>query len=442
MSEQESGDPDRKASGVTGELPGSHGSAQATDFDARLEAVLAAIDEQELLRFARELVSVPSVYRPGETGGNEQRAAGCVAEYLEREGLDVRVEEAAPGRPNVWATWNGDRPGKTLLFEGHTDVVTEGRTGEWRHGPFDAEVVGGTLYGRGSCDTKGNLAAAVMAVRAIKTSGVAFSGHLLLCHPVDEEGMMLGIKDFIRRGRAEGVDGAVICEPEENQICIAQKGAMRVEVAVRGRMAHGAMPLSGVNPVTRAARFVVAVEELEKEEIARHGEDPLLGYPSLTPTVLLGPQAGEPQINVIPAGAYVALDIRTVPSQSHEELVGRLEEILERLHEEDAAFDAALRVIEERPPTETPKSDPLVGAMDAAYSRLTGEPPRYNGVPGATDGTFLHAWAGVPIVTTGAGGRTVPHHVDEWIDLDELVQTCKLYAATAMYFCYAEDENV
>ena len=123
---------------------------------------------------------------------------------------------------------------------------------------------------------------------------------------------MSGIKSFIERGHTEGVDGAVICEPEENQLCVKQKGALRVEVAVRGRMAHGAMPLSGVNPVTRAARFVVAVEELEMEEMERHGEDPFLGYPSLTPTILLGPARGEPQINVIPASAYVALDIRTV----------------------------------------------------------------------------------------------------------------------------------
>ncbi len=123
------------------------------------------------------------------------------------------------------------------------------------------------------------------------------------------------------------MDAAVICEPEENQLCVKQKGALRVEVTVRGKMAHGAMPLSGVNPVTRAARFVVAVEELEREEIERHGEDPFLGYPSLTPTILMGPDCGEPQINVIPASAYVALDIRTVPAQSHEELVRRLEDV-------------------------------------------------------------------------------------------------------------------
>ena len=412
------------------------------EFEKLLETVLHQIDREELVSLVQELVRIPSVYRPEEPDGNEARVARFLADYLEREGFEVRTEEAAPGRPNVWAVWEGEGHGKTLLFEGHTDVVTEGRAGDWERPPFEAERDGDRIYGRGACDTKGNLAAAVVAVRAIKDSGVDFPGRLVLCHPVDEEGMMTGIKAFIEGGHAEGVDGAVICEPEENQLCVRQKGALRVEVTVRGKMAHGAMPLSGVNPVTRAARFVVAVEELEREEIERHGEDPYLGYPSLTPTILLGPDRGEPQLNVIPASAYVALDIRTVPSQSHEEIVRSLEDRLEKLQSEDPDFDASLEVIEERPPTETPMEDPLVRAMAAAYRDVTGEEPRYNGVPGATDGTYLSTWAGVPIVTTGAGEREIPHHKDEWVSVEELLTTCRLYAATAMHFCYGKDRHV
>ncbi|CAN5847508.1 ArgE/DapE family deacylase [soil metagenome] len=407
-----------------------------------LEDVLSRIDREELVRLTQELVRIPSVYRPEEPDGNEDDAARFVADYLQNAGFETRTEEAAPGRPNVWAVWEGDLPGRTLLFEAHTDVVTEGSAQEWDHPPFGAERDGRRIYGRGACDTKGNLAAAVVAVRAIRDSGVAFPGTLVLCHPVDEEGMMVGIKAFIENGHAGGVDAAVICEPEENQLCTRQKGALRVEVTVRGRMAHGAMPLSGVNPVTRAARFVVAVEELEREEIWRHGEDPFLGFPSLTPTILMGPDYGEPQINVIPASAYVALDIRTVPAQSHEALVERLEDIFSRLAADDPNFDATLEVIEERPPTETPKDEPLVSAMARASTYLTGEEPRYNGVPGATDGTFLHAWAGIPIVTTGAGNREIPHHTDEWVDEEELLATCKLYAATAMYYAYGEEAHV
>ena len=414
----------------------------STEFRELLDTVLRRIDREELARFTRELVRIPSVYHPEEEEGNEERVARFVADYLAREGFEVRIEEVAPGRPNVWAVWEGERPGRTLLFEAHTDVVTEGRAEDWSHPPFGAELVGDRIYGRGACDTKGNLAAAVMAVRAIKGSGVPFPGRLVLCHPVDEEGMMSGIKAFIERGHAEGIDGAIICEPEENQLCVKQKGALRVEVTVRGKMAHGAMPLSGVNPVTRAARFVVAVEELEREEVERHGEDSFLGYPSLTPTILMGPDCGEPQINVIPASAYVALDVRTVPGQSHEEIILRLEECLSKLASQDPDFDAEMEVIEERPWTETLMEEPLVRAMAAAYEALTGEEPRYNGVPGATDGTFLNMWANIPIVTTGAGEREIPHHKDEWVGVDELFTTCKLYAATAMYYCHGKDAHV
>lgn len=422
--------------------PGSNKVSRDPRFHELLEAVWRRIDREELAGFVQRLVRIPSVYRPGWPEGNEERVARFLADYLEREDFEVCTEEVAPGRPNVWAVWPGDRPGRTLLFEAHTDVVTEGRTRDWDHPPFGAQAVGDKIYGRGACDTKGNLAAAVMAVRAIRDSGVPLPGKLVLCHPVDEEGMMAGIKAFIEGGYAEGVDGAVICEPEENQLCIKQKGALRVEVTVRGKMAHGAMPLSGVNPVTRAARFVVAVEELEKGEMERHGEDPFLGYPSVTPTILMGPQHGEPQINVIPASAYVALDIRTIPAQSHDELVRRLENILSGLAAEDPDFEAELEVIEERPPTETPRDDPLVRAMAAAFTHLTGEEPRYNGVPGATDGTYLSTWAGVPIVTTGAGDREIPHHENEWVSVDELFATCKLYAATALYYCYEKETDV
>ncbi|HEU5422544.1 MAG TPA: M20 family metallopeptidase [Nitrolancea sp.] len=402
-----------------------------------LTQTLARIDRGELVRLTQDLVRIPSVVRPDD-GGNEQTAAEFVAGFLERHGLPVFRDEAAPGRPNVWAVLEGTQQGKTLLFEAHTDVVTEGDPASWSQPPFAGAVVGSRIYGRGACDTKGNLAAAVLAVLAIKRAGLDFPGRIVLCHPVDEEGLMLGIKRFIAAGHAEGVDAAIICEPEENQLCIAQKGALRVAVRFSGRMAHGAMPLSGVNPITRAARFVVAVEALERDEIERHGRDPLLGYPSLTPTVLRAPDGGEPQLNVIPAAASVALDIRTIPSQSHQGLLARLRECLDWLRADDPLLRAELTVLDDRPCTETPRDSAIVRAASDAYRTITGSEPRFNGVPGATDGTFLHAWAGIPIVTTGAGQRTVPHHADEWVDIDELETTCRLYAATAMRYLGAD----
>lgn len=403
------------------------------EFLNMLQNVWANIDKQELVDLTRELIRIPSVYRPNSPSGNEKQVAEFIVHYLETEGFSVQTEEVAPNRLNVWTVLEGG-PGKTILFEAHTDVVTEGDAEDWRYPPFAGIIEGGRIYGRGACDTKGNLAAAIMAVRAIKRSGQSFTGRIILCIPVDEEGLMLGIKQFIKNGHAEGVDGAVICEPEENQLCITQKGALRVLVRIHGKMAHGAMPLSGINPITRAARFVVAVEELEREEILNHGKDPFLGYPSLTPTIMMAPENAEPQMNVMPAQALVGIDIRTIPGQSHPEIIQELKDCLARLKAEDPLFEAELDVIEERPWTETPMSDPLVQSMTAAYIQTTGKRPHYNGVPGATDGTFLHSWAGIPIITTGAGNRLVPHQKDEWVDIEELETTCRLYAATALNF--------
>ena len=398
-----------------------------------LSDLLDRIDPEAVVALTRDLVRIDSVFRP-ETGGCEQAVAAHVAGLLRGWGWPVQMREAAPGRPNVLAFLDSGRPGKSLLFEGHTDVVTEGDPAAWRHPPFAGEVVDGRIYGRGACDTKNNLAAAILAMRALQQSGLPWGGRVLLAVPVDEEGLMLGIKRMIEWGWCDGVDGAIVCEPEENQLCIAQKGAMRATLRVTGKMAHGAMPRSGLNPNVPLARMLVRFAAIEAAECERCGEDPFLGWPSVTPTIVQGPEsgAGVPQINVVPERAFAALDIRTTPAQDHRALERALREAVAA--ELLPGLQADLQIIEDRPCTHTDPRDPVVRASAAAYRAVTGKPPAYNGVPGATDGTFLWAWKGIPIVTYGAGCRTVPHQVDEWCAIDELVETTRIYAAAAAYF--------
>lgn len=398
-----------------------------------MNQVISFVDEQEVVRLTQELVRIPSVFRPDQAGANEERVALFVADYLRNMGLQVFYEEVVPGRPNVIAFYDSGRPGKTLLFEAHTDVVTEGDRDAWSYDPFGGTISGGRIYGRGSCDTKGNLAAAICAVKAIQRSKQSFTGKILLCIPCDEESMMIGIKDFIRRGWANNVDAAIICEPEENQLCITQKGAMRAILRTFGKMAHGAMPLTGINPNTRMARAIVALEELERKEMARLGEHPMLGWPSITPTILQAPVKGDAQINVVPDQCMTTLDIRTVPGQDHQALYKEISEILEELSKEDDKFKATLEVIEERPWTLTGMKEEVVTAVASAYREITKKEPVYNGVPGATDGTFLHK-AGIPILTTGAGDRHIPHHADEYVAIDQLVESTQLFALSALTF--------
>ncbi|WP_394218305.1 M20 family metallopeptidase [Halobacillus trueperi] len=390
-------------------------------------------DRERVISLTQELVCIPSVYRPGVEGGNEEKAALYVAEYLKKLGIEVHVEEVEPGRPNVIGVIDSGKPGPTLLFEGHTDVVTEGDHGSWSYDPFGAEIVGERMYGRGTNDTKGNLSCMITAVQSLIEDEEEWSGKIILCIPCDEEGMMIGIKHFIKQGWADDVDGAIICEPEENQVCVAQRGAMRVVLNAYGKMAHGAISWSGINPNWRMAKIIVELEKLEKREQERLGKHPTLGWPSITPTILQSPAKGDAQINVIPEQCMTTLDIRTVPGQDHEVLKEELQQILDRLAKDDPDFKADFSVIEDRPWTSTEKDEPVVKAISEAVRTVLEKEPVYNGVPGATDGTFLHV-AGVPIVTIGAGDREVPHQIDEYVDLDELAETTEIYRQAALNF--------
>lgn len=395
-------------------------------------------DREAVINLTTDLVRIPSVYRENDPYGNETKVALYVAQYLRDRGIETHVEEVVPGRPNVIGIVDSGKPGKTLLFEGHTDVVTEGDKDAWKYDPFSAQIVEGRMYGRGTNDTKGNLACMITAVHSLLQDNEEFTGKIILCIPVDEEGLMIGIKHFIKQGWAEDVDGAIICEPEENNVCIAQRGAMRIRVDVYGKMAHGAISWSGINPNWRMARFIVELEKLEKEEQARLGEDPYLKWPSITPTILQAPVKGDAQINVIPDHCMMTLDIRTVPKQNHDELLEKINDIIHRLKEDDSDFNMELTILDNRPSTITTADDPVVKAVYDAVESVTGEKPIYNGVPGATDGTFLHMH-GIPIVTIGAGDRDIPHQINEYIDIEELAVTTAIYRDAALRFLKGED---
>lgn len=397
----------------------------------------AAVDPARVAELARELVRRRSVFEPGR-GGSEAEAAAFVADTLTAGGFEPVVEEAAPGRPNIVCDWAGTafdpQLHGTLMFEGHTDVVTEGDASQWRVPPFEGRIDGDMLFGRGSADMKAGVAAAIAALEAVREAAPDLPGRIRLGIVADEEGMMIGIKHFVERGWADAVTGAIVCEPEENEICLFQKGAMRVSVRFRGVMSHGAMPYAGVNPILGVADFVVGVRELERAEQARLGEHPFLGLPWLTPTIATSPPAGEPQHNVMPDEAYLALDIRTVPGQDHDALLVALRELAARLERDTPRLGIQVDCFESRPWTKTEADDPLVEALERAYPEVMGRAPRYGGVPGATDGTILWTRRGIPIVTLGPGDRTIPHQVDEFVRLSETVAAARLYAAAAVEY--------
>jgi succinyl-diaminopimelate desuccinylase len=399
------------------------------------KTLLEYIDKEELINLTQRLVGIDSVIRP-ETGNTEKEAVAFIAGWIERE-LNVTpfVEEVEPGRENIIVTIESGKPGKCLMLEGHTDVVSEGDPKLWNHPPFSGEIENGKLYGRGSCDMKAGLAVNLLTVKALLRSGLSWNGKIRLGIVCDEEGMMIGIKDFIKKGHADDVDAALVSEPEENQLCLSMKGAIRGVVRVNGRMAHGAMPLIGINPNTRLARIILAFETYEEQEKERCGNDDYLGYPSITFTVVQAPPAGEPaQLNVMPGSAIGYVDIRTTPKQDHETVRKTLREIIGELAETDLDFSADIEFIEDRPVVTMEKDEPIAAAAASAYSDVTGKQPVYNGVPGATDGTFLRAWKNIPSLVNGPGPRHMPHQTDEYVEVEELYEAARVYAVTSLRY--------
>jgi succinyl-diaminopimelate desuccinylase len=391
----------------------------------------AAIDRDALIAFAQALVRVPSVHDPAN-GTNEQLAAEFVAETMRSFGWAPIFDDVEPGRPNVIAVIDGGAPGPTLLFEGHTDVVTPGNLDGWTVDPFGGEIVGGRLYGRGSADMKAGVAAMLFAAKAVADAG-PFPGRLMLAALVDEEGMMIGAKHFVASGHAEGVDAAVCCEPEEGEICAVSKGALRLRVDFHGKMAHGAMPFEGRNPNTALAAFVVALDRYQGDVQKRHPAHRHLGEVWLTPTVV---RAGEPvQMNVLPAEASLWVDVRTIPSVDHAAMV---EEIRTLAAEAGAPIGVGtdVVVVDDRPAVETPEDAPIVRALAVAHEAVTGEPARMGGVPGATDGTVLTSRTGMHSVVYGPGGKWIAHQADEYVEVDDIVRCAEVYARAALQFLH------
>jgi succinyl-diaminopimelate desuccinylase len=421
-----------------------------------INKVLYAVDSDELISLTKDLVKINSVWDPA-VGTSEQAAADHVTRWANKQGFKVQQEEVASGRPNVMVAWRIGPGKRILMFEGHTDVVTPGDISAWRYDPFGAEIVGRRMYGRGTNDTKGNLAAMLIAMAALKRSGVKLAGTIIGGVLCDEEDQMLGVRHFIDRGHADAISGAIICEPQDGLICTTQKGALRAQFTIRGRMSHGAMPLSGLNTAPAVAKLINDLHDLEMEAVERTGRDELLGWPSFTPTVIQAPASGAPQLNVMPAEARVLVDIRTIPGQSHPAIKSKLNTLAAKIESQtrtdyekydrklnlDRNHDlkAAVEILTDRPCTLTDRDDPVVVAADWATRQISGREPSYAGVPGATDGTFLWALKNIPIVTMGAGDRQVPHQVDEWVDLDQLIETAKIYALAALHYLWPDETD-
>jgi acetylornithine deacetylase len=362
----------------------------------------------ELTELLSRLVAIDSVNPDLVPGGaGEAELASFVAEWCERAGLDVSVEEVAPGRPNVVAVARGSGGGRSLMLNAHMDTV--GTAGMER--PHEPYVEDGRLYGRGAYDMKGSLAAMMLA--GAETARRGLRGDVVLTAVVDEEVASIGTAAI---SATHGADAAIVTEPTEMRLAVAHKGFVAFEIETAGRAAHGSRPDLGVDSIARMGRVLVRLEELDSR-LRAEPSHALLGSGSLHASLIEGGQ----EYSSYPERCVLRGERRTIPGETPEQVEAELRGLLDGVHGE-------LRIVLTRDPFEVSEDEPVVDAV----RRHAGN-PEVIGVPFWADSALLAA-AGIPTVVFGPGGEGA-HAVVEWVELGDVERCAQIYTAVAAELC-------
>ncbi len=374
----------------------------------------------EISELLRQLVAIDSVNPDLVPGGaGEGEIARFVAGWLERAGLTVTIEEAAPGRPNVVAVARGSGGGRSLLLNAHMDTV--GVAG--MQGPHEPYIEGNRLYGRGAYDMKAGLAAIMMATAAARRQSLR--GDVILTAVCDEEFASIGTASVVKSWHA---DAAILTEPTQLDVCIAHKGFCWLDIETTGVAAHGSLPEVGVDAIIKMGKVLVELEALDRS--LRSGpRHPLLGSGSLHASLITGGQ----ELSSYPDRCLLSVERRTVPGETRELVEQQIGAILDRVATDDPQFQASMKTMLVQQPFEIVEDAPVVQTLLRQATRILGDRPAIGGAFGWMDSALLAA-AGIPTVIFGPGGDGA-HAVVEWSDLDQLQRCADVLIATIEEFC-------
>jgi acetylornithine deacetylase len=359
----------------------------------------------EAVDLLAKLVSIDSVNPALVPGGaGEGAIAAEVAGWLEAAGLEVSLEEAAPGRPNAVGVARGTGGGRSLLLVAHTDTV--GVSGMDR--PLEPKVEDGRLYGRGAYDMKAGLAAIMLAGREAARRGLR--GDVIVAAVADEEHASVGAEALVRRWTA---DAAIVTEPTALDVCVAHRGFVWLDVETRGRAAHGSMPHLGVDAIAKMGPIIAGVAELDRTLRAAPRHE-LLGSGSVHCSLVEGGQ----ELSSYPDRCLLRVERRTVPGETAEGARHEVQELLDRAAEGDPDFDGSVTVTFGRGAFEVDRGEQIVQIVRAAAAQALGREPAVVGHSAWMDSCIL-AEAGIPTVIVGPGGHGA-HAAVEWVELREV----------------------
>jgi len=399
---------------------------------------------EEMVELARDLIRFPTINPPGEA---YQPCAEFIGRRLKPHGFAVEYVRAAgtPGdterypRINVVARRKGSAAGPCVHFNGHIDVVQTGAG--WTMDPFAAVVKDGKVYGRGACDMKGGLAAAIVAVEALIDSGAELPGTLEISGTVDEEsGGYGGVHYLAERGWYSQVDHVIIPEPlNVDRVCIGHRGVWWAEIETHGRMAHGSMPFLGDCAVRHMNAFIDRLErDLYPKLAARRTDMPVVPsgarHSTLNINSIHGGQAetlGFPA-PCVPDSCRMVIDRRLLIEESLDSVKGEVRALLEQLVSEREGFAYELRDIFEVQPTMADRDGPVARSTAAAIQRVMGRPAEFICSPGTYDQKHIDRVGKLKdCIAYGPGILDLAHQPDEYVLIDDMVNSAKVMALAA-----------
>lgn len=415
---------------------------------AAIDRVLDAVDAvaDEAVAFASDLVRIPTVNPPGDLYddcarriGRTLGACGFELEYHAAEGRPEHTR--AHPRINVVGTRRGRSQRPVVHLNGHLDVVPAGAG--WSVDPFGGEVRDGRLWGRGACDMKAGIAAAVFAAEAIRRAGIVLNGTVEISGTVDEEsGGFAGVAWLAehRRLSRERTDFVIIPEPlYVDRICIGHRGAYWFEVETLGRIAHGSMPFHGINAIDHMAIFFERVRrDLEPKLAERLTAIPVVPAAARHATINInGVTGGQPvggiQTPCVADTCRAVFDRRFLLEEGFDATKAEIVALLEATAADVPDFKYTITDLMVVHPTRTPDDSPVIGALDRALHRVLGRSGGLVASPGTYDQKHVAQIAGVPhCVAYGPGILDLAHQPDEYCDIADLVNATKVIALAVL----------
>ena len=392
-----------------------------------MSAILKQAAAGDAISLARALVATPSVNPELEEGGaGEQEVANLVAGWLEGWGVSVQVSEPSPGRFNVLGRIGKAGTGKVLLLNGHLDTVgIAGMTVD----PFGVRIEDGRLWGRGSCDMKGGVAA-ILAAAALLQRNKPEYGTIYVALTADEENASVGIQAFLEDGL--WADGAIVCEPTGLTIMPAHKGFVWIEALFAGNAAHGSRSDIGVDAIEHAAQYLIRVADLRRKLESRQAH-PLLGHGSIHAGTITGGSAP----SIYPASCKVVLERRTLPGEDITAIMEEFQSALRDLEREVPELSAHLKHTLIRSATEVEAGSMLIERLAKVCNSEKVNPLKL-GMTAWVEASFLNE-AGIPAICFGPGSIGQAHSDDEWIRVEEIEQCASVLERFARVFLEEQD---